>query len=519
MSNIEIKQIQDHKKKIEFVERLVFEYQDFLKANNSRILLDLQQREFWIYDSTNHLWFKRVENKMADGVTMFDELYNFLLARGIFESKFTSPGKLMQEATKIGATLIRDGHTTPNYAEDRYHNLMNGIYDSRTHELVPHTSTIFTDYKYQFELDINKEFVLDEYPLLRKLFTGALGDDDKVIDEDLLFMVRQMFGTMISPVRYPVMYICIGEQGTAKSTFAELLYGFVGRDRCGSSPLENFAGNTKNKFGNHKAVVGNKLNVSEEIPEEKLNASNLKTLISEPRVETEAKGKGQRDTEFNTRLFGTSNNVLEFDSGVAGIDRRLKYIRFSREIPSHEIDLDLVKNIVASPHEMSGLFLFAIEGYKSINENKDKDNENWRAGFYQSDDSLLAKQEVEYKSRPVYNFLNDISLVPGDGGYQIDISGLLDIYKDWAENNGHEKSAGISLNSFSRQFGEYVSQKHRISKTVQVKNMRKRINNNTKTVYEGLVVNIDTLDELVIGSNNAIIRDVEDEDNITDVDF
>lgn len=506
-----IEKIQDFKKKQAFMDKLAFNYIKFLKDNSSDILLDNKQREFWLYDTVKNKWFKRVEGRMSDGINLYDEVYNFLIDKDIFEPLFTSTGRIGQEIVKMGAMLVREGKLTPPYAKDRYHNLKNGIYDSKKHKLIPHTSKIFTDYQYPFSIDINKDFVLEDYPLLNKLFTGALGDDDKIIDKDLLLMMSQLFGTMISPTRYPVMYVLIGEQGTAKSTFAGLLFGFVGKNRSGRSPLENFAGNKHNKFGNHKAVVGNKLNISEEISEEKLNASNLKTLISENIVETEAKGKGQRDTEYNTRFFGTSNNVLFFDSGVAGIDRRLKYIRFSREIPSNEIDENLVSKISHNEKEMEGLFLFAIQGYKTILENKNKDTQNWRAGFYQSNDSLLAKEEVEYKSRPVYQFLKDLDLQPANVDYTISLAGLVEVYAKWAEDNGHEQSAKISQNLFSRQFSEYISQKFRISKTVQANTMKKRVEHNTKTVYAGLSLNKDTLDVINEIGNEVIINEGSEE--------
>ena len=509
-----IEKIQDFKKKQGFVDRLAFNYIEFLNNNKSEIILDIQQREFWIYDNLNNRWFKRVENKMSDGINLYDEIYNYLTDKDIFEPILTSPGRIGQEITKMGAMLIRKNKIKPEFADDKYHNLINGIYDSKKDEVIKHSSDIFTDYQYPFKVDIKKKFVLEEYPLLNKLFKGALMDETtKKTDKDLFLMVSQLFGTMIAPIRYPVMYILVGEQGTAKSTFGELLSGFVGKGRCGRSPLENFSGNKKNKFGNHKAVVGNKLNISEEISEEKLNANNLKTLITENEIETEAKGKGQRDTTHNTRFFGTSNNVLYFDSGVSGIDRRLKYIRLNREIPSSEIDQNLVKKILSDKTEMEGLFLLSIQGYKTLLENKDKDTVNWREGFFQSDDSVNAKEEVESKSRPVYQFLKDIELTPENTNYQINIAGLLDVYSNWATDNGHEQSAGMTQNNFSRQFSQYITQKYRISKKVQEKTMKKRVEHNTKTVYTGLSINKDTIG-ILNSVGNEVIIDNNDMDDI-----
>ena len=446
-------QLTDPKEKLAFMERVADEY---LKWRDGGVVYSPVERCFYMYNDNTGAWYKRNLERRQGGKLMYNELIAFLRAYGLYENKFTNYSRLQQEVFKLQALLENNNAVVGAFPNDRYHNFQDCIYDIKDGKRIQHTNDIkyFTNYQYLFSIGEEPEGDIQFTGALDKLFKGAVE-----YDPEKMLMLSQMFGTAISDVRFPVMYVLIGMQQTAKSTFLRLLREFVGRERVGEAPLENFAGSGASRFGLAKAVIGKKVNISEEIKEDKLDSSKIKTMISEDRLEVERKGVDAVDILFNTRFYGTSNNVLSFEGGTEGIDRRMKYIVFTRQIPSNEVDVNIIDKIVSNEQNMRELWWFAVRGYRSIIDNMSKEYDNlyWFNGFFQNQDSIDAKIEVQEVSRPTYAFLRSINFkyIGGDDDFIV-CKELRDWYSEWAEEEGHARSANISQVAFNRQVKEYL---------------------------------------------------------------
>jgi len=480
--------LKETKEKNEHMEQLADHYLNFLREElNSEIMYHSKMKLFWIYNPDTGAWNKYEIDLKSTNELMYSRLFNYLRAKNLFENRYTNTSRVHQEVLKLATILTNERKLAPELADDRYHNFTNGILDTKEKKFLEHTPKIFTDYQYPFEFDTNKEFKLSDYPNFEKLITGSLTEDGNGICEDMETMVQQAFGTMLSPIKYPVMYIFTGVQNSAKSTFMELLRGFVGMDRSGAMALEKIAGKKSTTFSLYEALMGNKLNISEEIEGDQINAGTLKTLISENVSNVEGKGTNAiKNVQFNTRFFGVTNNVLEFKDGTEGIDRRVKYINFTHSIPAKDVDETLVQRIVEK--EMEGVVAWAYQGLLSIEGNKQKEGEQWFNGFFQSESSLDIRKEVANKSRPVYDFLEQIELArTDDEGSHIDTKALRIAFADWAEEEGAVQSAGMKQTTFGSQFREYVTKKLGMT-SKEYDKLKRRIDNNTKTVVFGLTL-------------------------------
>ena len=471
MHDYEIKLINDGKEKAIWIDNLVVHYLKFIRSNGN-ILVDPKKNIFWLYDSNTNTWNKRTYNQRQGGITIMHELYKFVKLNGLFENRFTNVSRLQQEVMKLEAELISDNEVAPNYADNRYHNFIDGIFDIHKMTMIKHSRKIFTDYQHSFKLKWDKSYeeallnmhknksytdFFSEKSYLSKLLKGSLE-----FNPELMMMVAQMFGTAVSKERYPVMYILTGLQGTSKSTILKLLSLLIGKQRCSTVPLEWFAGtgNKSDKFAS-SSIIDNIVNISEEIKGETLDAEIVKTIIAENNITIRRMHQEPTDVSINTRFFGVSNNALKFDS-YEGIERRFKYIKLTRQIPEEEIDLQIINKINNNNDDLRKVFLFAISGVilikKGMNEFK------WLDRFYQSQDSVDEKNFVMETTRPSHAFLNDIEFGPttakkdGEGFERMALFSkpLWGAFKNWAEENGHLGSARISLIEFKKQVAEFL---------------------------------------------------------------
>ncbi|PJF39361.1 MAG: hypothetical protein CUN55_14570 [Phototrophicales bacterium] len=467
---MKITPIIDSKEKVAFMDSCYEHYFNFVGGH---IMYRHSTGTFHLYDAKNGLWHTRVAQKRQGGIMMADELFVFLRLHNLTENRFTSPSRLQQEVDRLRAYLIEKGNILADTPDTQWHNFNDGLYSTLTFCKIEHTpdKDKFTDYRYPFSIGDCDEIQRPQFTgNLKKLFDGATDGD-----EELILMLGQMFGTAISPIRYPVMYVLIGAQGTAKSTFLKLLRGFIGDSRSGMSPLENFAGVHRTQFSMAKAVLGHKINISEEISDEQIDASRLKTLISENRIEVERKGHDAIDVYIDTRFYGTSNNILQFKGGVEGVQRRMKYIMLQRRIPSSEVDHLIVEKILASEEEMRQLWWFSVWGLKNIIDNMKNNDIHWFHGFFQSDASIEAEKEVERLSRPVFAFLDDISFSLAESeDNHIQTTTLREAFINWAELEGHMYSAKITQSAFNHQVIEYMMNKWNLT-YMQAKELRKRV--------------------------------------------
>jgi phage/plasmid-associated DNA primase len=267
---------------------------------------------------------------------------------------------------------------------DRYIYIKNGIVDLKKVELLPFSPDVkyYTKNKLNIELsekeiemvrglktvdDVLKLFYSEKLDgNLKKLFYGATLDN-KQHREQVWFSYAQMLGYSIAPERMTAFFLLSGLQKTAKSTLMNVMTLLFSDKDITSIEAQTLFGTKSDATRFSKVALLKRIVLCEEIQEKGLSPDELKRIITNEKTSVEFKGRNiGDDADIRARLFGTTNNVLNFSGQIEGLDRRLKYIVLERRIPEEEVDINLIKKIRSSETALKQLFLIAIAGMNSI---------------------------------------------------------------------------------------------------------------------------------------------------------
>ena len=302
----------------------------------------------------------------------------------------------------IGGNLV--GTDKAFNDQSRYLTLQNGLFDLEKYEIFPHNPNIFTTNNLPYDYDPNAtcpRFI--QY--LDQVFEG----DTETID----FVQEAVGYAFYKSIPKPAVFFLIGSGSNGKSVFTQTLTNLCGPENASSISL--------NLLSNEYYLLdlfGKMVNVSSETPKKRLIDSDIvKAVVAGDWVSGREPYKGPCKFRPFAKHFLAMNEIPQIEDTTHGMWRRIYIIEFPKRFTEDEMDVFLQDKL---DNELSGIFNWAIEGYKRLKARKFQFNEG--------QSMIASKQNYKNKSNGVLTFASEYFEI---GDSESDSLKLKDVYADY----------------------------------------------------------------------------------------
>ena len=280
----------------------------------------------------------------------------------------------------IGNDMVDDDKAYED--QIRYLTLQNGLYDLSQHELIEHNPDIFTTNLLPYDYD--PEAVCPRW--IQYL------DEVFISDAETIKFVQEAVGYAFhKSIPKAVLFFLIGDGGNGKSVFIDVISALCGK--------ENVCNISLNKLNDEKylpELFGKMINVSGETPTKKcMNTDLVKSVVAGDWVTgREVYKKPSKFKPYAKHYLGM-NTLPDIEDNTHGMWRRIHVIEFPRKFAEHEMDVELTEKLMA---ELSGIFNWALEGYKRLGGQK--------FIFSESTAMFRSKKQYQQQSNSVLDFID-----------------------------------------------------------------------------------------------------------------
>jgi len=236
----------------------------------------------------------------------------------------------------------------------KYLTLQNGLFDLIEESLIPHTPDIFTTNLLPYDYDPSAECPL----WLKFLDDVFMGDDDKIT-----FAQESIGYAFLKEIPKPALFFLVGSGSNGKSVFVNTISNLFGEENVSTISLNQLT-NEYYALG----LFGKMINVSSETPHKKqINTDMVKAAVAGDWIS--GRNPYKEPTKFKpyAKHFLAMNQIPVIDDASHGWWRRIYILEFLRTFSEHEMDVHLTDKL---KNELSGIFNWALAGYKRLRENK-----------------------------------------------------------------------------------------------------------------------------------------------------
>ncbi|MHB1418197.1 MAG: DNA primase family protein [Bacillota bacterium] len=306
----------------------------------------------------------------------------------------TSGQKLLGESAKdnrITETLHYIERATMTELPEpdfQFINVQNGLLEWQTLKMYPHDPKRF---------DILQLPVIYDEKAICEAFYGYL---DSSFEETIIPLIGEVMGLCIIPsTRFEKAVMLKGPAGSGKSTLLDTIINLLGYENVSNVPLQDLE---ENKFA-RSMLLGKLANIFADLDDRALKSSSMfKTLVTGDMITGERKfGHPFSFRNYARLLFSANKLPGSRDRTTAFYDRWI-IIPFERTFRNTEGDDKDLRNKLRSPQELSGIFLFALEGLRRVYEN---------GRFTMPDKVIMALKEYEKDNDSVASFIADCVVV------------------------------------------------------------------------------------------------------------
>jgi len=304
----------------------------------------------------------------------------------------------------------------------------NGILNTNTRELKPHTSDIIFLNRVPIDYDPDADC-----PKIKKFIS-------EIVPEGDIPLIREIFGyCLYRNYSLDKAFLLIGEGSNGKSTLLNLLTKFLGRENVSSISLQDL---DTNRFAIAE-FYGKLANIYADLTDRALNhTGKFKMLTGGDIISAERKFKGQFLFDNHAKLIFSCNKVPESRDDTTAFYRRWIMINFPHKFEGENKNPNILEEI-ATEEEMSGLLNWALEGLHRLLRNKQ---------FSNSITTEEIRNQYIKQSNPVLAFIEDM-LIPDTQG-EISKEELYRTFCDYCEKIGLPTKA---KNVFGRELPRYVA--------------------------------------------------------------
>ena len=397
---------------------------------------------FLLYDKT-----ERYHKIIPDDLAMEEIIYNWSLSKldknisknlikdMVYQLKIICYKKLEELSTGFMAFIDKD-------------------LDLDTLEFVEHAPEYYAHHKINFKT----QELAKPIPQFLKFLREILVKENANPDEDLIMVIQEMMGYYFMEDLNPtVVFFLVGEGANGKSVLIRLIEEMVGENHVSSYSIQNL---TTNKFAPVN-LIGKKINLCSEEESKYMKADKFKAMITHDMIECEKK-YGAKFVCFKpqTKFLFATNEMPGFDSIGKAIQRRLKIIKFHKEIPEEKQDRNLLAKLKT---EIPGIIKWAIEGAKRLKNNN--------YVFTKTDNMTKAYAEFEEVVSSPVQFLREF-YIEDEKGF-ISTNDLYEHYRDWCTGAGGRQKKSAS--NFGRDLNKVLKLPGKVSWSADLnKNVRGR---------------------------------------------
>ncbi len=308
-------------------------------------------------------------------------------------------------------------------------NMKNGVFDLNEFKFLPHNPKYLTTIQIPIEYKENAKC---------PRFLQYL---DEVFEEDAerIAIAQEWYGySVTTETKAQKALILYGSGGNGKGIFTEMLSLLIGEDNSSHTPLNELSkGFSRVCLHNKTANISNE----NETDGKSFNTQYFKAIVGEDMINAEQKGKPVFSFKPTVKLILSMNNLPSTKDKSTGYYRRLSILNFTAHFSEENRDRDLKEKL---QKELSGIFLWAIEGLKRLRDNQ------FKFSYCKNMEETL--KDYEKEQNPMIGFFDDCIENEDNEEYREDNKVIFTTFKKWAEKNGHSRYANISIQRFWREF-------------------------------------------------------------------
>jgi putative DNA primase/helicase len=351
----------------------------------------------------------------------------FKLVKGMIEQDFSS-----HKAEEIIKCLKADSYVdTGGLNNTLYLNVLNGLFDINSFELLPHAPEVLSII--QLQVSYNLSATCPKWlKTLEEIFEG---------DQEKITLLQEFIGLCLTTeTKFEKALFLLGDGANGKSVILFILQCLLGEDNYSAIPLEKFGDYhyLANLFGK-LANITIETNVKSSVYD-----STFKAIVSGDTITADAKFKHPFVFRPHCKLIFALNNLPQVNDKTSAFFRRLLILRFNKVFTESEQNKNLKFELIK---EIDGIFLWSLQGFKRLRE---------RRHF---EIPLEMKNEIEEYKKDNNNILLFVEdQCEFDVNFEISKDDLYQFYSDWCRKNSYLPSAkkkfGKELKKACPEIGE-----------------------------------------------------------------
>lgn len=309
-------------------------------------------------------------------------------------------------------------------------NLKNGVLNIRTLKLLQHHHSHYFTAQLGFEYDPKATC-----PTWDKFVDEVLVNDKHKPDDKLIDFIQEAFGySLTASVEHEISFWLIGEGANGKSTMLKVL-----EQLAGSAALQLNLGLLNRDKYQLADLAAKRVVVCSESPDTTVADSILKAIISGDTMSVRGiYGKPFSLTPI-AKVWWAMNNPPRVNDTSEGFWRKMKVIPFNRTFEYEERNKKLFTILKG---EMSGIFNWALEGYKRLEQ---------RGYFTECEQIEDATNRYRDESDAPKQFISECCKRGPDA--TVTSKELYRAYHAWCKESGHRSTSSNRMGREWRRLG------------------------------------------------------------------
>ena len=316
-------------------------------------------------------------------------------------------------------------------------NVKNGILNTRTKKLIPHSSDVF--FKNVIDIEYKHGAQCPNWlKMLGRIFPG---------DADSIKLLQQYFAYVLwggDPIFHKAL-VLIGGGANGKSTVLKTLQALLGAGSYSSISMSRL----DKPF--QMIMIKDKLaNIVDETPSsDAIDSEAFKNVVGGGNVSMSHKFMDEISEPVRARLIFSCNETPRFKDSSHGLRRRLLFLPFEQDFSGSNTKYNIWRDEIEP--ELSGVLNWCLELLPI--------DETWR--FVEPQSSVDAMHEYKMDQDHVYVFVNDRLEYTGKTFDTLTPDEIYRAYEVWAFNEGYNK---LGKRWLMRKVIMNLTQKYKINK-------------------------------------------------------
>jgi P4 family phage/plasmid primase-like protien len=293
----------------------------------------------------------------------------------------------------------------------RHISFANGLLNTQTKELIPHTPNFFNVSVLPYNYEPNADYIQWEDFLL----------DVMDFDADRVILLQQWAGYLLMPnLRQQKFLLIAGDGANGKTTYLEIMELLLGRENVSHIPLAQFG----ERFA-LASTIGKLANISSESAADitAYGENVLKGFTSGDSMSFERKYQERIDAVPTAKVMVATNELPRIEDKSQGIWRRMIFVPFEKSYPEDKQDKNLAEKLSSN---MSGIFNWALKGIELIKEYN---------GFITPTKCKDALSEYQLRMNPARGYLQE-NYICDNQAEGVLCNEVYKHYEQWCEANG-----------------------------------------------------------------------------------